>query len=336
MKVFIVGGTGLLGSAAAAELIARAHEVAALALPPVPEGALMPREMRLELGNYLELDEAELVRRLAGFDALVFAAGVDERVEFPPPVYEKYLKYNVEPVDRLLAASRKAGLERAVVLGSYFSYYAKLRPELELDAHHPYIRARLAQETAAMSHNVPGFETMVLELPYIFGAQAGRRPVWVFLVEQLLAMRGPCFYTRGGTTMVTVRQVAQCVAGALERGEGGRCYPVGWFNMEWKAMLAIMYRHMGQPGKRIITVPDFMYTLNARRVGRDYRRRGVQGGLDLERLVDIQTSKLFIDPSTIREELGVGEDEIEAAIGESVALSLQAIKGGKLLDMKAE
>ena len=35
MKVFIIGGTGLLGSEAAKVLIERGHEVTAIALPPV-------------------------------------------------------------------------------------------------------------------------------------------------------------------------------------------------------------------------------------------------------------------------------------------------------------
>lgn len=292
--------------------------------------------MSVEFGNYLEMGDREIEARLAGCDALVFAAGVDERVEFPPPVYEKYLKYNVAPVERFLDAAKRVGVRKAVVLGSYFSYYAKLRPELELARHHPYIRARLAQEDAALSRGDSDLDVMVLELPYIFGAQSGRKPVWVFLVEQLLAMKGPCLYTRGGTTMVTVRQVAQCVAGAIERGRGGTCYPVGWYNMRWREMLAIMYASMGMPRKLIVTVPDFLYTINARRMGKAYRRRGVESGLDLERLVEIQTSELFIDQAQIRDELGVGEDDIEAAIGESVALSLEAIAGKKLVSMRAE
>ena len=36
MKVFMIGGTGLLGSEAAKELIARGHEVESVALPPLP------------------------------------------------------------------------------------------------------------------------------------------------------------------------------------------------------------------------------------------------------------------------------------------------------------
>ena len=43
----MVGGTGLLGSEAAHELIARGHEAATLALPPLPEGAPLPPEMKI-------------------------------------------------------------------------------------------------------------------------------------------------------------------------------------------------------------------------------------------------------------------------------------------------
>jgi nucleoside-diphosphate-sugar epimerase len=336
MKVFIVGGTGLLGSAAAVELVARGHEVSGVALGPVPEGASLPPGASIEYRNHLEMSDGEIDAGLAGRDALVFAAGVDERVEFPPPVYEKYLKYNVAPVRRFFSAARRLGLRKAVLLGSYFCDYARERPELELGRRHPYIRARLDQEAAAMAHNGSGLDVIVLELPYIFGAQPGRKPVWVFLIKRLLAMKGPCFYTRGGTTMVTVRQVAQCVAGAIEGGRGGVCYPVGWYNMKWREMLAIMYRHLGQPRKLILTVPDFMYTLVARRAGGDYRRRGIESGLDLERLVDIQTAELFVDPAAIRDELGAREDDIEAAIGESVRQSLEALKGRKLMGMRAE
>ena len=55
MKVFMIGGTGLLGSEAAKELIARGHEVTSIALPPLPAGAVLPPEMKIEYGNYLEM-----------------------------------------------------------------------------------------------------------------------------------------------------------------------------------------------------------------------------------------------------------------------------------------
>ncbi len=48
MNVFMIGGTGLLGSQAAKELIERGHEVTSIALPPLPEGAVLPPEMKIE------------------------------------------------------------------------------------------------------------------------------------------------------------------------------------------------------------------------------------------------------------------------------------------------
>jgi len=55
MKICMIGGTGLLGSQGAKELIERGHEVRAIALPPLPQGAVLPPEMEISYGNYLEM-----------------------------------------------------------------------------------------------------------------------------------------------------------------------------------------------------------------------------------------------------------------------------------------
>ncbi len=51
MKVCMIGGTGLLGSEGARELIARGHQVKAIALPPLPQGAVLPSEMEITYGR---------------------------------------------------------------------------------------------------------------------------------------------------------------------------------------------------------------------------------------------------------------------------------------------
>ena len=179
MKVFIVGGTGLLGSEGAKVLIERGHEVTAIALPPLPAGAELPPEMKVEFGNYLELSDDELRQHLTGMDAIVFAAGVDERVEAGPPIYELYRKYNIEPVRRLFGIAKQCGVRHAVVCGSYFSYFDREWPEMKLAETHPYIASRKEQERVALSFADDTFDVAVLELPYIFGVQKGRKPVWV-------------------------------------------------------------------------------------------------------------------------------------------------------------
>ncbi len=337
MKVFIIGGTGLLGSEAARELIARGHTVTSVALPPLPEGAKLPEKMQIELGNYLTMTDEEMKAHLSGCDGFVFAAGVDERVEGPAPIYDLFRKYNVDPLRRLLPLAKEAGVKHAAVLGSYFAYFERTRPEMELAKWHPYIRSRRDQERVALSFADEHFDVAVLELPYIFGTQPGRKPVWVFLVENIRAMKGVTLYPRGGTAMVTVRQVAQAVAGALERNRGGRAYPIGYDNLPWKAFLKIVHKYLGMPGRRVITIPDWMFAMNARKMMKEQKARGIEGGLDPVRFTQLQCAELFIDQSLGCDPLGVTPDDIDAAIGDSIRLSVAILdRQTPSLDMKGE
>lgn len=337
MKVFMIGGTGLLGSEAARELIARGHEVTSIALPPVPEGAVLPPEMKIEFGNYLEMSDDELREQLIGCDGFVFAAGVDERVEGSAPIYDLYKKYNIDPVKRLLGLCRACGVRHAVICGSYFSHFAKIWPQLELTKWHPYIRSRIDQERVAMGLADEALDVAVLELPYIFGTQPGRKPVWVFLVENIMGMKRVTLYPKGGTTMVTVHQVGQAIAGALERNRGGRCYPIGWYNMTWPEMLAIVHRHLGVPGKKVVTIPKWMYALGGRQIIADQKKRSIDGGLQMVRFADLMCANLFIDKCDGCLQLGVTDDDIDAAIGDSVLLSKAVVeKRANVMGMKGE
>ncbi|MCW3807747.1 NAD-dependent epimerase/dehydratase family protein [Plebeiibacterium marinum] len=337
MKVYIIGGTGLLGSASSSELIKRGHRVRSVALPPVPENSGIPKEMELVFGNYMTMNDDEIREQMTGCDALVFAAGVDERVEFPAPVLDAYIKFNVTPVERLLRIGKETGIKRAVIMGSYFAHFAKKWPHMKLTEKHPYIKSRILQEEAALAFNGDGMDVMILELPYIFGTQPGRKPVWTFLVEAIRKMKGFTFYTKGGTTMVTVNQVAQAVAGALENGNGGTCYPVGWYNMTWKEMLAIFHKYMGLSDRKVITIPSFLYRMAGKKIMKDFKAKNIDSGLDMVAFTKIQTSRTFIDRSLIEKELGVLEDDVDVAIGSSVELCLDALDGTqKLIEMKAE
>ncbi|MCC6868209.1 MAG: hypothetical protein IT522_05245 [Burkholderiales bacterium] len=92
MKVLMIGEAGLLGSAAAREMLDHGHEVHTLALPPLPPAGLLPPEMHVRLQNYLELSDDELRAEFDGCEGFVFAAGIDERVEGPPPIYDLFAK----------------------------------------------------------------------------------------------------------------------------------------------------------------------------------------------------------------------------------------------------
>ena len=337
MKIFIIGGTGLLGSQAAEELIKRGPSVSSIALPPIPEGAKLPKGMKIHLGNYLEMTDDELLYHFENCEGFVFAAGVDERIERPPSIYQFFKKYNIDTVKRLLGLAKKAGVKHAVILGSYFSYFAKKNPEMELTKWHPYIRSRVEQENEAFKFANGDFNVAVLELPYIFGTQAGRKPVWTFLVENLLAMKKITFYPRGGTTMLTVRQVGEAIAGALEKNIGAKAYPLGYYNMEWKEMISIFNKYIGREKNKIITIPKFLYRISMKKIMRDQRENNIEGGLHMVKFADLQCTKLFIDKSLGCEFLGVKKDNIEEAIGQSAKMSVEIITNNKkVVEMKEE
>lgn len=337
MKVFIIGGTGLLGSEAARELIKRGHQVSAIALPPLPQGALLPPEMVLSFGNYMTMSDDQLKELLRGCDGLVFAAGVDERLEGPAPIYDMYEKYNIKPLERILKLAKEEGVAHVVVCGSYFAYFDKVRSELKLAEEHPYIRSRKVQEELALSFASEGMDVAVLELPYIFGAQKGRKPVWTFMVEMIRKMKGATYWCEGGTAMVTVRQVGEAIAGALERTIGGKTYPIGWFNLTWPEMLKIFHKYMGVEQKKIKVLPTFLFRLGMKKVEKTQKQKGIDGGLKMVKFTDAMTSEFFIPKELACLDLGVTYDDLDAAIGESVTLSMEALaKQDGFVTMKGE
>lgn len=339
MKVFMIGGTGLLGCEAARIFIERGHDVTSVALPPLPQGAPIPEAMHLEFCNIYEKSDDEIKELLKGMDCFVFAAGVDERVEFKAPVYDSYYKFNIAPIKRILPLCKEVGVKKAVILGSYFSYLAKEKPEMKLTEKHPYIRSRIDQENVAFSFADDNFDVSVLELPYIFGTQPGRKPVWVILIEQLRRMdKLPCtLYPAGGTAMLTVRQVGEVIVGAAERSKGAKAWPISMYNLTWKEFLKIVYDARGMGANRkIISIPPWMMKMGLGSVVKDYKARGVDSGIDPMGLPDIMDLNLFI-PDRYAKELGATDDDIKAAIFDSIKVSVASDEGKvQLLGMKGE
>ena len=350
MKVFLVGGTGLLGAEAARIFVERGHEVTAVALPPIPEGAPLPKQMDLKLCDINKKSDEDIEKLLKGCDAFVFASGIDERVECPAPVYSWYEKYNIKPVDRLLGLAKKMGVKKAVVLGSYFSMlnkeeygYKQKLPKKGLFERNPYIRARAKQEEVVEKYCDENFDAAVLELPYIFKTQAGRQPVWTILIEQIAGMdkMKSTMYPSGGTAMLTVRQVGEAIVGATEKlGEefkGFYAWPIAMYNKTWKEFLSVVYdaRGMGKD-RKIISVPGWLMRMGMGGVIKEYKRKGIEAGLDPKYLPYIMNLNLFID-NKYAKALGVQEDDIDAAIFDSIKVSVACYKGEvKLVGMKGE
>jgi nucleoside-diphosphate-sugar epimerase len=314
-RVFVVGGTGFLGFYAIQEFLKNGWEATALGLPPAPPADLYSAAVKVVLRDLDAATDEELLALLRGHEALVFAAGMDDRYTPKRRAYPKFYHANVEIPVRVLRLAEQAGVKHAVVFGSYFAHFHRLWPDMKLAERHPYIRSRVEQERAVTS--LPGLNVDVLELPYIFGDPLGRKPLWYPLVMYIRA--APLvFYMRGGTACITAKTVGKAAFSAIERGLASACYPIGQENLTWTQMLTRLARADGLT-VRVVMLPSWIIKTGMFGVLLIHKLQGKEGGLNLRYFAQLQTAEAFLDPHPSQEALGYQTGGLDEAFQETVA-----------------
>ena len=241
-KILIVGGTGLTGAHAALHLHNAGHDVTIMSrsTPSLP----CLEVFNHLVGNYIEDDIG--AEALTGFDQLVFAAGADIR-QLPAGENEEdfFNRANIQAIPRFFEHAKAAGIRRAVYIGSYYPQVVPDRIETSV-----YVRSRYLADEAVRALNNKSFTVCSLNAPFILGYVPGiDLPHLSVLVQyatgQLEGMPvvAPC----GGVNHITSKSMSEAIAGALERGQGGRAYLVGDENLSWKEYLEIYFDCAGNP-----------------------------------------------------------------------------------------
>jgi dihydroflavonol-4-reductase len=244
MKVLVVGGTGLIGGDIALLLQQAGHEVTLMARRPVaaPGLAALPF-MR---GDYVNDEMAD--GRLAGFDSLVFSATADIRNlprDGSVTPEDFYRQANDEAVPRFFERARAAGLQRAVLIGSFYPQVAPQRVGVC-----PYVTSRYNTDRSVRALSGDDFRVCSLNAPFVLGRIPGLR---VPHIDAMVAYaRGEIpgagvFAPRGGSNHISSRSLAQAALHALERGESGKDYLVGDQNYTWKEYLELWFAAVGRP-----------------------------------------------------------------------------------------
>lgn len=318
MRVAVIGATGLLGHAAAVQLLARGHEPTLISrTPPRAPQPLVEGAERAHVDVWAA--SAEEVRAvLAGHDAVVYALGPDDRTAPPRPALDYFRRHLVDDCTRVLALAREAGVRRAVVLGSYFTAWARQRPDIDMVGHHPYVRARQEQLDAVLAMDSPTFATMVLEIPYVFGTVPGQVPTWKEWIFDRVRSSPVVLYPAGGTSAVTSTQVGEAIAGAVERGVGGTAYPLSDEELTWRSMLQTVVRAMGRRSP-VVAVPWWLAEPEAWRMGLALARQGKDSGVSPRWVMrDIMRQHMYVDAPRSLAELGWTRGGVHEAIARTV------------------
>jgi dihydroflavonol-4-reductase len=314
MKILIIGGTGFLGYHALLVALDRGHSVDVLAIDDIELGEWFPKKVNVLYGDVFKQSEDKLKEHFAGYDAMVYAVGPDDRVTPPAPAYEFFHSRLVTSCEKVITAARKSGVKKCVILNSYFTYFDRIWPEKKLSKHHPYIRCRVEQEERAVAAGGDKMSVMILELPYIFGSMPNRIPLWKDVFLDGFIKRKIIFFPKGGTNMIAVEHVGEAIIGALEQGMHGKQYIVGNENHSYKEMLHMMFKALGM-NKIIINIPRFIAVIAGIIINRRWKKKGLEGGLDAKYLMrDILSCDLFFDPTETTEKLGYKIGGLEESI----------------------
>lgn len=230
MRVFLTGGTGLLGSHVAEHLLSAGHAVRALVRPG--SDARFLREVGAELREGDVTDRGSLAGALAECDGLVHAAAVVAS----GATWASYRRTNLEGTGNVLNAAAEQGVRRAVHVSSVAVYggtevveRAPVDESDDLGAALPpgehYARSkRGAEELAWRLHREGALEVTVVRPSVIYGE---RDRVVVPLLARYL--RSPLVLLVGdgrqNLPLVYAGNVASGILRALtSNGAAGRVY----------------------------------------------------------------------------------------------------------------
>lgn len=319
-KVFVLGGTGFLGYYTVLELLKKGYEVVTLSLPPLPAENLFPEDVSVILNDINKMSDVELLKLLDGCEGFIYAAGADERVVPPSPAMKFFYEANVLPTQRLARLSKTAGVKKFVVFGSYFAEFAERLPETNL-IHEAYPSTRLLQEQVAFAEGEGSMTVTSLRLPYIFGIMNGRLPLWKMFTDQIKGR--PVFPAlKGGTAMVTVKQVAQAAVGAMEKGVHRKTYAIGDTNMKYQEFYKMMVEALGQ-NTEVPVVPYDAVKQIYEGIDAQAKEQGVEHGIHSAKAAQIQEYDLYLNPEDTFPLLGVERDDVVASIKETLALCVK-------------
>ena len=271
-RVFLTGGSGLIGGALAERLIERGDELVALARSDEADGALTAKGARVVRGD--TLDEDALASGMGGCELVYHVAGVNTMCPSDPALL---FHVNVRGAEAAVRAAARAGVPRVVLTssagalgeapgtignedsphrGTYLSVYERSKHEGELAAFEAARRA--------------GVEVVSINPSSVQGpgrASGTGRILIAYLNGRLRAFVD---------TQISIVDIADCVEGHLlgaERGVAGERYVLNGATLSSREALEIVAELSGVR-REVRFLPPRLATAGGALVEAGFRLRG--------------------------------------------------------------
>jgi dihydroflavonol-4-reductase len=246
-KTLVTGGTGFVGRAVVAELLAAGREVRVLVRQD-DHPALNGLDVELARGDLRDRDSLD--QALKGC-ARVFHVAADYRLWVPDP--ETMYAINVQGTQNLLAAALAQGVERFV----YTSTVGTLgnpgngtpgtedTPVTYYDMVGQYKRTKFSAELSAVQYSRQGLPVVIVNPSTPVGPWDYRPTPTGQMIVDFLKGRMPA-YLETGLNIVHIRDVARGHLLAEEKGRVGETYILGNENLSLSRILQLLAEVSGR------------------------------------------------------------------------------------------
>lgn len=250
-KVLVTGATGHIGSTLCRALRARGHEVVAFVRSASNRTALEGIDVSFATGDVL--DPATLVAAATGCDVIFHNAALFEIHSRHPEMLHRVA---IEGARYVVDAAARSGA-RLVFTSSVAAVGFAQGPGDLLDEESwaadltvPYYRAKQASERAAISAAEERGVELVRVLPTLVLGPGDYRttPSSRMLVDMLL---GTGATADGGANVIDVRDAAEAMVAAAERGRAGARYILGGENVLVRDIGAMVTQLTGRPVRHL-------------------------------------------------------------------------------------
>jgi len=251
-KALVTGGTGFVGRAVMAELLAAGRQVRVLARNP-SHPALEGLQVEVAVGDLKDPDS--LTRALMGCRTL-FHVAADYRLWVPDP--QEMYAVNVEGTRNLLTAAAAAGVNRVV----YTSTVGALgnpgdgtpgtedTPVTLADMVGHYKRSKFLAEQVALEFARQGLPLVVVNPSTPVGPWDSRPTPTGEMIVNFLKKRMPA-YLETGLNLIHVRDVARGHLLAEAKGQVGEKYILGHENLSLSQIFRLLADISGLPAPRV-------------------------------------------------------------------------------------
>ncbi len=245
-RIFVTGGTGLIGSHLVRALVERGDDVRVGLRPSSRMDNLADLNGELEQVDCDVLDRRAVRRALRGVERVFHIAGM---MSLRAPT-ETVFRVNVQGTRTVLEEALRAGVERVVYTSSVAAVGPAVRGSTADERHPfcgdcgiPYVAAKREAEVEALRLAARGLPVVIVNPAHVFGPGDLYRSSTV-VVRRFLCRQIPA-YVDGAINIVDVADVARGHLLADERGVVGERYILGNRNYTWERLFADIGRISG-------------------------------------------------------------------------------------------